>query len=1200
MFNMTKIRASNGAGKSFYANHLAANDYYSESEKIEGHWKGALVYDFGLLQKKVELEAFSSFQRGINPLTGGKLTQRRVSGGPRFFEFQVAAPKSVSIMSMFDRRLINAHREAVDAAMSELENLAAVRLRKGDNAFTNNFEMTGQIIYGQFHHDASRALDPQLHTHNVVVNVTMDSEGKYKALESVEMCRAIRYAGKVYHNKLSELCMGLGYELENHYDDKGRIVWRDIKGIPEEIMELYSKRRRQIEELEAEFIAEHGRKPTLSENNQLSMSSRASKMKTATGDEVREYQLSQLSPEQNRALFRKADQVKWTQARKTWINPGDVQKALREALAVVFERESVVKLDKVLAEAMNQHLGEFPLAKLKGEVKNLPELKDLGGLKGNPWVSPQDVIDREIYAIESVENQRDVFDGIALEFRAFPNDESRTKQAELIHGMLSSKDRFNLFRGVAGAGKTSTLQEFCRGLRWGGIESIHLVAPTNSATDVLKQEGFEQSQTAASFLLSREKPPAGSYVIIDESGLNSLREGVEIQKLARANNYRVLFVGDARQHTAVESGDFFRLLEEHSEIGRFSLTDIHRQQSEEYRRGIMECALGQFEQALERFEKNHFIHEGKAKYLEDAAQSYMDYTDHGRDISQAILVAPTHEEGDKLTDAVRRKLKEHGAVAEKGRQVSVFRSWNWEKSRLKQAENYSAGTVISFIRNRKGIGQAGETACVEHVEDGMLYLDNGKILSARSAADYIEVGERCEIELCRGDLIQFNVNLRERKIYNGTIGRITDDPTKVMLLYSDGRERGVADFPEECAAFKYGWVTTSHKAQGRTAENVVVAAQSLDRKAFYVSLSRGRKHMALHCPEKEFLKEQLRFRHGERRSVHDLIRDREVPSGCLLPLSEETRAAKLRMLPDHLYKSVKGRAVKLAEELKNLARTIWSFGAEVASRRGRNAKYGLGILTAENLLEIERNAAIDTEKIMERKRQEQESRRSGSMQRTQSKFDKLMERVNESIREPFGDSRGHIHDSAERTHAIAVLDALFTKEKPKKPVAPRIPIPDMRYILPPKSTSPDYKTDQERFQEEARKRINQQSGDSPVAKSRILEYQALESILKSPKEEENAVETPESNKNRQLENTEKETEKSRMPQSLSGQRPVRTLFDQEPAPIADLQKKQEAPSRPKTLTEYYGEKSRQFTRKKRDDGPGQDLTDKDQSRGMSR
>ena len=185
-----------------------------------------------------------------------------------------------------------------------------------------------------------------------------------------------------------------------------------------------------------------------------------------------------------------------------------------------------------------------------------------------------------------------MFEPIASDFIAFPNEESRAKQAELIHGMLSSKDRFNLFRGVAGAGKTSTLQELCRGLRSGGVKSIYVIAPTNSATDVLKQEGFEEAQTVAHFLVSPKKPPRGSYVIIDESGLNSLHKGVEIIRTARANDYRVLFVGDACQHTAVESGDSFQLLEDHSEIQRFSLTDIYCQQNEEYRRGISECARG--------------------------------------------------------------------------------------------------------------------------------------------------------------------------------------------------------------------------------------------------------------------------------------------------------------------------------------------------------------------------------------------------------------------------------------------------------------------------------------------------------------------------------------------------------------------------------------------------------------------------------
>lgn len=73
------------------------------------------------------------------------------------------------------------------------------------------------------------------------------------------------------------------------------------------------------------------------------------------------------------------------------------------------------------------------------------------------------------------------------------------------------------------------------------------------------------------------------------------------------------------------------------------------------------------------------------------------------------------------------------------------------------------------------------------------------------------------------------------------------------------------------------------------------------------------------------------------------------------------------MLPDCSYKSIKGRALKLAEDLKKLAKSIWDFGAKVASRRGRNSKYGLGIVTEETYLEIERNAAIDSEKIMKKK-----------------------------------------------------------------------------------------------------------------------------------------------------------------------------------------------------------------------------------------
>ena len=110
------------------------------------------------------------------------------------------------------------------------------------------------------------------------------------------------------------------------------------------------------------------------------------------------------------------------------------------------------------------------------------------------------------------------------------------------------------------------------------------------------------------------------------------------------------------------------------------------------------------------------------------------------------------------------------------------------------------------------------------------------------------------------------------------------------------------DLPEDYATFKYGWVTTSHKSQGRTAENVVVAAQALDRKAFYVALSRGRKNMALHCPEKEFLKQQLSFRIGDRTSVHDLLAKGQISAERMLPLSEDAQRRKAETLPDEKYK----------------------------------------------------------------------------------------------------------------------------------------------------------------------------------------------------------------------------------------------------------------------------------------------------------
>ena len=234
-------------------------------------------------------------------------------------------------------------------------------------------------------------------------------------------------------------------------------------------MERFSKRRQQIEKAEAEFIAEHGRKPTLSENNYLSTSTRTDKMLTSTSEKVREFQMGQLGHQEEEQLYAAAKRAKEHGSSSVPLDRERIIEQVRNVIGELYERESVLKLDKILAEVLNRNLGRIKLQELKEAVKEIPELRNLGGNEANPYYAPEAVIERELLAIDSVDQQRGIFEAIAPEFVAFAGDESRKKQAELIHGLLNSKDRFNLFRGVAGAGKTSILQEFCKGLRSGKV-----------------------------------------------------------------------------------------------------------------------------------------------------------------------------------------------------------------------------------------------------------------------------------------------------------------------------------------------------------------------------------------------------------------------------------------------------------------------------------------------------------------------------------------------------------------------------------------------------------------------------------------------------------------------------------------------------------------------------------------------------------
>ncbi len=872
MFTMARIKATRGKGKEFFLNHLSCDDYYSEGERVSGIWHGSLAGELGLEGASVESGVFSLFQQNLNPLTGEKLTQRTVEGGIRFYDFQCSAQKSVSVMGLFDERLGEAHREAVGLAMRELERFAAVRLRSGENVHTQNHENTGRIVYAEFHHDVSRLLDPQLHTHNVVCNVTKDRDGKFKALENTEMCQAIRYCGRVYQNELARRCIELGYEIENSFDFKGRNKGFEIKGVPENVLEVFSQRTRDIDEQIAKKEQKIGRGLTAAEKHEIALDTRSRKMLESDSASVRKEQLERIGFEDLKTLKDLAGKAGECESfalsrSATGTTRSDI--SFGEIIPELYENASVLKQDQILAEALTQNLGQHTLEMWKLALAQMEELRNIGGEAHNPYMSPETVIEAEEYAIEVIEQERDKCEPLGEDFEPFLDQKNREAQAKVIRGLLKSRDRFMLLRGVAGSGKTSTLQELCRGMRFGGTQDIRLIAPTNSAVEVLKSEGFEQSQTVASFIMNHNDIPRKSAVIVDEAGLNSLREGVALLKAAKEKDFRLIFVGDSRQHSAVENGDFFRLLEKFSNIEKFSLTEIHRQQVADYKAAILDCADGRFGTAFERFDRNEYIHETQADYMFEAAEKYLEFTNNGKDLSQTIVVAPTHAECDKLTAEIRQVA----SLGETIEQPEVFRSAQWTRAKLGKLKNYEPGMSLMFVRRMKNIANPGEIVTVENVDGKFLHLSNGKQVHVSKVPDFMEVGEKRQIELKEGDLIQFKVNLRDRKIYNGNLARITDSPGIVQLLNQNMEpvKGGLRELPEGFGGYDYGWVATSHKSQGRTANNVIVAAQRLDQKAFYVACSRGRRNLALFCPDKEYLRNNLLKNSSERLTVHEVL-----------------------------------------------------------------------------------------------------------------------------------------------------------------------------------------------------------------------------------------------------------------------------------------------------------------------------------------
>ena len=122
------------------------------------------------------------------------------------FDATFSAPKSVSLLfALGDRQLRAevraAHVTAVeDAGLAYLEDHAAFTRRGRNGVMVTD---TDGLVIARFEHRTSRALDPQLHSHCLILNKVRDSQdGSWRALHGRPLFEEAKTAGMLYQAAL--------------------------------------------------------------------------------------------------------------------------------------------------------------------------------------------------------------------------------------------------------------------------------------------------------------------------------------------------------------------------------------------------------------------------------------------------------------------------------------------------------------------------------------------------------------------------------------------------------------------------------------------------------------------------------------------------------------------------------------------------------------------------------------------------------------------------------------------------------------------------------------------------------------------------------------------------------------------------------------------------------------------------------------
>lgn len=814
-----------------------ASTYYSKDNyytKERGEFLGKAVEKLGFTEELTH-ENFIHMLHGENGY-GEVLRREKQTGESRAgYDHTFTAPKSLSILleiaeakgnEELANKIRDIHDKAVNSTLEQIEeNYIYTRVRDENG---ERFRVkTDNMIVAKFEHDTSRELDPTLHTHCVIANLTQTADGKWQSIANEELYKNKMINGQFYRSELAKNLKELGLNIEI---TNSKQMLFELKGIDNSLISEFSQRSKQIEE-SLEELREKYPHASESELKQFAaLESRVAK-KEVDRDEVRANNLQRAE-----SLTNTDELLATIQKDNLSLKKLNIEEIIEKSAQIISENESTFSKEQLLKNAIGLSFGELGAKELWSEIDN----SNLVKLDENTLTT------KEILQIEKeiIKYARDTKDSVKQlksekEVKSFieKNYKSMTKgQKEAVEHILTCKDKVIGIQGDAGTGKTYMLEAINKNLKNSDVELIGL-AFTGKASDELEEGSGIKSTTLHSFLNQSKVTEKEKIYIVDEASFVGSKQMKQLIEKAEKDNARIVLIGDTKQFQAISAGAIFEQLQQRG-MKTAVMEESLRQKTDALKESVKWIKAQDTDKAFSILENENSILESK-DLIHSTIKAY-------EEDKEALIITSLNSERVKINDAIR-ELKIKDGEIKRTVDFKVKEAVNLSGVEQFYSKNYQEKQLIFVNESKNGLKAGDELSIVKvNIDTNEITVKNK--LGFKKKIDISKCGNQLSIFNIKnqsfgiGDKVIFSKNDKVLKVKNGNIATIENLDEKGNVECKLGKRIVKFNINKNYNYLDYGYAITDVKSQGATADNVIIVANAKMAKlqSFYTQVTRAK------------------------------------------------------------------------------------------------------------------------------------------------------------------------------------------------------------------------------------------------------------------------------------------------------------------------------------------------------------------------